>query len=268
MRLHQALQARVKALRIAISSHNLSLEPFESVLEKICKEFKAWEIIAEYEHSLPKIKSELQVAIDSYDIRFSIHSPLSDINIASLNENLRKASINELRKGIEISSMLGIELFTFHAGLLSPLGVLAVEKVRDVNKKSIKEISRFGEEYSINLALENFPKHSWCLCQSYDEIAETIEGTGINICFDVGHAFTTGEIENFLCNHERIANVHLHDNYGGRDIHLPLGKGRIDFKTIVPKLLKVYKGDLVIEAGSISEGVKGREFLERIISSQ
>lgn len=36
--------------------------------------------------------------MNSYDIKYSIHSPITDLNIASLNKSIQKASINEIKK--------------------------------------------------------------------------------------------------------------------------------------------------------------------------
>jgi len=73
-------------------------------------------------------------------------------------------------------------------------------------------------------------------------------------------------IEDFLVHKERFANVHVHDNMGERDQHLPVGDGNIDFKQVL-KQLSGYDGRYVIEARSLNEAVVSRDRLQHIFSS-
>ena len=44
--------------------------------------------------------------------------------------------------------------------------------------------------------------------------------------------------------------VHLHDNDGHRDLHLPIGTGRIDWDRFIPRLKGVYDGTVTMEVFS------------------
>lgn len=44
---------------------------------------------------------------------------------------------------------------------------------------------------------------------------------------------------------DRITHVHLHDNHGKRDEHLPLGKGSVDFEYIAKTLRKIKYSDTI-----------------------
>jgi sugar phosphate isomerase/epimerase len=44
---------------------------------------------------------------------------------------------------------------------------------------------------------------------------------------------------------DRLAHVHMHDNHGKEDEHLPLGKGKIDFPEVI-RLLKDINYDRTI----------------------
>jgi sugar phosphate isomerase/epimerase len=44
--------------------------------------------------------------------------------------------------------------------------------------------------------------------------------------------------------------MHLHDNNGLADLHLPLGAGKINWKNTVPQIRKVYDGTVTIEVFS------------------
>ena len=62
---------------------------------------------------------------------------------------------------------------------------------------------------------------------------------------------------------DRISHVHIHDNMGKKDEHLPLGKGTIDWKLVMEKLSD-YKGIFVTEMSSVEEGIQSLEFLRKL----
>jgi sugar phosphate isomerase/epimerase len=62
---------------------------------------------------------------------------------------------------------------------------------------------------------------------------------------------------------DRISHVHIHDNVGKKDEHLPLGKGTINWKQVMDKLSD-YKGIFVTEMSSIEEGIQCLEFLRKL----
>ena len=72
------------------------------------------------------------------------------------------------------------------------------------------------------------------------ELYQDLMNQGVGFCFDVGHqaAFSHVSFASWLDNlGEFMAQLHLHDNHGIQDEHLPLGKGKIDF----PMLFKYLK---------------------------
>ena len=62
---------------------------------------------------------------------------------------------------------------------------------------------------------------------------------------------------------EKISHIHIHDNMGKKDEHLPLGKGTIDWKHVMKKLSD-YKGIFVTEMSSVEEGIESLEFLRKL----
>lgn len=78
----------------------------------------------------------------------------------------------------------------------------------------------------------------------------------LNLTLDIGHGqLLTNEnrgYEFIECFPEKIKHIHLHDNRGGDserdDLHLPPGKGTIDFKRIFKELRRIgYDGTVTLE---------------------
>jgi sugar phosphate isomerase/epimerase len=99
-----------------------------------------------------------------------------------------------------------------------------------------------------------------------EELLPLLEGFDLGICLDIGHAYTTGTIDDFLRHKDRVINVHIHDNLGDRDAHLPIGEGSIDFKKVL-RGLSGYQGRYVIEARSLIDGALSRVRLQTLLSS-
>ncbi|MCE5295666.1 MAG: sugar phosphate isomerase/epimerase [Euryarchaeota archaeon] len=251
--------------RIALSSHSLAKCSVREALDAVSKDFHAWEIVGEGGHHLPSIESELNELLPSYDIECSVHTPLSDVNIGSLNPRMREAAMSEVISAIECTGRLGMNPFTLHPGFYTPLGMTDKEAAQAVTRGSIKTIDKVAKDNGVIVALENMPDMPISMITTPEEMASSIEGTEIKICLDLGHANTTGNIESYLELKELIANIHIHDNNGKYDQHLTIGNGNIDFKSFMPKL-RFYKGRYVIEARTLDGVPLSRSRLEALLS--
>lgn len=251
-------------MKIGISSPAFALQPFLETFDAVAQDFSHWEILADISQLLPDIAEEFKEHAPSYDMEYSIHAPFNDLNLASLNPELRALAIKYVEDAIKIAVDLGITLVSLHPGHLSPSGVYELDKVHKANLKSIREIAKFASKYSITLALENMPMKHWTLGNSTEEILGMIDDTQLGMCFDVGHAFIQNEIDGFLGNIDRIYNVHIHDNNGRRDEHLVLGEGAIDIQDVIRRLNGGYRGTVIIESNNLPEGVKSRKYLEKL----
>ena len=254
-------------MKIGISSPAFALEPFASVFDKVAGAFEVWELVADLEQLLPAISEEIRERAPSYDIEYQVHAPFNDLNPAALNPELRKLAIRYLKETITTAANLGIELTTLHPGHLCPSGVYDVDKVRKANLASLREIAAFADDHGVTLALENMPIKHWTLGNTVDELLGMITGTSLGLCFDIGHAHIMNEVDNFLANTDRIYNVHIHDNKGRRDEHLVLGEGTLALPTIVTRLTDNYSGNIIIESNNFEEGLKSKEYLEKVMKS-
>ena len=72
------------------------------------------------------------------------------------------------------------------------------------------------------------------------EIARGVDDPRLGLCLDVGHANTvvskTPPADWLAPMLPDLRHVHLHDNHGALDEHLPLGAGTIDFAPILAVL--------------------------------
>jgi sugar phosphate isomerase/epimerase len=252
---------------IAISIPSLSLIDFRIALAQVGKEFSAWEIVAEGKHYLPDIEKEFLDATSSFEIDFSVHAPLSDVNIGSLNPRARELSVLEVCETIRVAGRMNIDLCTIHPGFFGPMGMLDKPAVINKTRESLAVIEEVAQDSGVRVALENMPNMGMIMMgRSPGELLTLLEGLELGICLDIGHAHTAGTIDDFLRLKDRVINVHMHDNLGDRDAHLPIGEGKIDFKKVLLDL-SGYDGRYVIEARNLTEGVLSRDRMQTLLAS-
>lgn len=229
--------------------------------------FEAWEIIPEGKH-LKKDYSKVRELAESYDLSFVVHAPFSDLNIASLNEGIREASLSQIFKSIELADFLEAKLINIHPGRLSPLGMVFREKAWEVNLESIGRILEFASQHDVRVSLENTPNFTGAFCCKLEEVQEVLQHfEGLAFTLDVGHANTSGKIEKFIeVLKAKLCHVHLHDNSGSDDTHAEIGKGNIDFKKVLRRLKKIdYRDFFTIEVTGEEEAFRSRERLEELM---
>jgi len=250
---------------IGVSCPQFCLIDPEKMMDEISKHFDLWEIFSELEHDVIQFSSRFNKIKGSYKMSYSVHAPICDINIAALNEKIRKASLEETRKTMEHANRMGVKMITIHPGVYST----SLDNVREFSiewaKISLKEIERYAAEYGITAAIENMPSFRIMMGQTPQELLELIDGTDLKICFDIGHANTIGKIDDFIdAFGSRIANIHIHDNMGKNDDHMTIGDGTIDFVSVLKKL-KRYKGNYIIESRSLDSAVVSKKRLEALL---
>ncbi|MBQ3736988.1 MAG: sugar phosphate isomerase/epimerase [Candidatus Methanomethylophilaceae archaeon] len=251
--------------RIGVSSPSFCAYPYEDVLEGISKIFSHWEIVSEADHYLPMIGLSLESMMKSYDLTYSIHAPFNDINIASLNESVREMSVIELIKIMNMASELDIKTVTIHPGLYSMVVSGLEDRSIMAAKRSLRTLDRMAQECGVRLCVENMPGFRFFLGQTAEQMSELLEGTNLPICLDIGHANTTGQLNEIIDTlGNRIVNVHIHDNDGKQDQHLTIGEGTIDFDDCL-KRLSSYGGRYIIECKTLESGSESQDRLSRLL---
>jgi len=251
---------------IAISSPHLSRWDFTYALGRVAEHFQAWEIVAEGKHFLRDICDTFLELAPSFDLEYSIHAPLSDVNIGAINPRMREAALNEVLEAINYAHRMNVDLVTVHPGFMSPLSVLDRDTAVRSTKESLKAIDALGRELGVRIALENMPEMPASMAKVPEELLEFMQGTEMGVCFDIGHANTVGNIPDFLSVKDRFINMHVHDNVGDKDRHMVIGDGNIDFRRWIGAF-RPYRGRYVIEARELELSLVSRDRLRGFLAS-
>ncbi len=222
--------------------------------------FSGWEVIAEGPQKLNKdLISLMEYAESSYGLGISVHAPFSDLNIASLNAPIWQETLRQIEAVIEGLADYA-HIFVIHPGYVSSLATFCPEKALDKNKQALIRLAQYAQECQVTATVENMVNEDFLLGRFPHEIEE-MRPDGLGFTFDVGHANTADVIDSFL--KLKIDHVHLHDNNGLSDEHLPLGVGNINWKQTM-QAFRRYKGIFVLEARTLDEGIQSLNYLKHI----
>ena len=173
------------------------------------------------------------------------------LNIASLDENIRKNSLDMIISNIDFCKDIGAQLYTIHPGFLS----LPVPKA-DFNKsnydfdfdttyvadrseafdkmlKSLKKISNYAKKKQMNIAIEtegSNQKKNYLIMQEPKEYKKLFKEIPENLFvnFNLPHTYFASSYFNFSMNNfikflnKRIIAIEISDNDGFNDQHKPL----------------------------------------------
>ncbi len=254
----------MKIKNLSFSSRTIADDPYKWAYELENIGYSGWEIVQDGPHSLNnKNLKILEEICDTTNLELTIHLPFSDMNLACLNDGIHREIIRQLIQDLEIASEY-IEMAVIHPGHYSPYGAQVPSVAWKRNIESLQIISDAGEEMGIRIAVENMPDVMQIMGRSPREMIEILDSVNrdnIYMTFDVGHANTNGNIDEFIsmC-FKRIKHVHIHDNMGKWDEHLPIGKGNIDWKNIIKKLPDNCM--LVTEMGDLEDGIESVSYLK------
>jgi sugar phosphate isomerase/epimerase len=230
--------------------------------------YDGWEISADGNYRLDDRENLARIldVIGSTRLGVTVHAPFTDLNLASLNYPIYRESIRQLKQCVEAAAAL-TDRVTIHPGYLSPAGRLVPGKVWELHKSALAEIGAFAVDVGVLVCLENMINIDDFLCRMPEELfgmTESLEGIGVTL--DVGHAHTVGRVDDFLARIREVRHLHLHDNHGDHDAHLPLGWGSIDWARAGRIIREGYRGICVVEGrnlaeAGISRGAFGRWFV-------
>lgn len=196
------------------------------------------------------------------------------VSSADLTESIRKASVTEMKRSLSVAAKLGAEKVVLHPPMISGMGAFVPDRARTYAFEFLSEMVELSEALRVTICLENMmPRNNFGVEPAeLDTIFRRFPS--LQFTFDTGHA-NLGEngkvrfqelVKQFG---ERIGHVHLSDNRGVYDEHLPLGSGNIDFKRLADDLQSLkYKGTVTFEVFDDDRKmlVESREYWKKLVS--
>jgi len=183
----------------------------------------------------------------------SFHAPFADaIDISAADPAQRTVAVHELLTACDAAAVLGAQYVVIHPGP-ERAGKPAPQEWRqrmDTAANSLNEVARHCRDLGLTLLLENMLPHlMFGHTSDILFLLGAIRETNVGTCLDTGHAFLSRDLRTVvhkLSGHLRM--LHVNDNLGDRDDHLPPGEGAIDWISLIRQLRQWnFHGPLVLE---------------------
>ncbi|MGB2705979.1 MAG: sugar phosphate isomerase/epimerase family protein [Candidatus Omnitrophota bacterium] len=218
------------------------------------------EEIDNYDHL---ITARIKTFVKKNRFPLRLHAPITDIDYSRIHATI--SSMQSLyNKIFKLCKALDIDAVVAHAEFNRNAEFPVVKQFE--NAVSLWRILNAGlSVHDIHLNIEN---HSEVEPDYLIGIMEKIGSPYFGMCVDIGHSNAFGKIEMkaWLGKYPAgsIREVHLADNAGDDDTHLPLGEGNVDFPAFFEALEA--RRDVcvfVLEPRDIREAQKSLSFLRK-----
>ena len=183
----------------------------------------------------------------------SFHAPFADrIDITALDPTAREASVAEVILACEAAARLGCTHVVLHPGPEREGRPPEAEFLRHMHHAadSLNRVAARCCQLGVKLLLENMLAHLlFGHVRDMMYLLGEIHTCEVGTCLDTGHAHLARELDiviQKLSGHLKM--VHVNDNNGHRDDHLPPGDGGIDWTWFLRELRRAdFHGVLVLE---------------------
>jgi sugar phosphate isomerase/epimerase len=222
---------------------------------------------------LAKQKNQILTLLKKYHMFALGHMPWW-AELGSPHTAVRSAWVAEGKRAINIAQQLGCRLITFHSHSRGMIKVVphAKKALLDAYVCSLRELVRYAKIHKIMVLFENAAeKGEITAFKDFKYIVDHVPGLCVNV--DIGHAALFGGTKN-ICTYirtfrDRLFHIHAHDNNGKYDEHLPIGRGKINYRKVVKELKQIgYDKSITLEvfARDRKQAKKSADRLEKLFA--
>ncbi|MBU2548736.1 MAG: sugar phosphate isomerase/epimerase [Proteobacteria bacterium] len=167
--------------------------------------------------------------IEAGGLRPSAHGPFFDLCPGASDPRILDVTRKRLGRALETAAWFEPAHIVYHPDYEEIRHAGRYSEWLETSIETWRPLARRARELGILLVLENtYESGPDPLAPLLAELAPE----GVGFCFDVGHSLAFGRtplLEWLDLLGPYLSALHLHDNPGGRDDHLPIGAGRVDF---------------------------------------
>lgn len=164
--------------------------------------------------------------------------------IGSPLRELRACAVEIIERYLDAFVEIGCDKVTIHSNW--PPSLFSEDEGVEFQTESIQNILDFASDAGVKILLEP-------LGTPYDHAGNIDRILALNeeLYFhaDIGHLniFDREPVEYLRRYKDKLMHVHMHDNNGSDDLHLPIGSGTIDWDHLLSSLNIFYDGTITLE---------------------
>jgi sugar phosphate isomerase/epimerase len=241
-------------------SRKLTSELLAQISEHGFSELEVFCSRAHFDYGSKQEIQALKSALEANRITLSsLHAPTSKdmsatresgtpLSICEVERVRRIEAMDEFKRALDVSEELPFSRMVLHMGGSRET---ADPRKRDAAFSSLEHLVLHAHHAGVTLAVENTTSEMGDPAYLRAFVDET-RLTGLRFNFDIGHAnLADGPADerlekSFVPLRDLVASVHLHDNHGDKDEHLPPYDGSIDWSAAIPLLKSSPSEDLPV----------------------
>lgn len=209
---------------------------------------------------------ETAKVLGEHGISCTVHAPFMDLSPGGVDRTVRAVTKDKLKKTVEMANILGAMAAVCHPGYDKWRFDGHLEIWLEGSIDTWEEVLPVAGE-RLPVLLENIFEEEPL---SFIELFRYFKDKNLFFCFDSGHfnLFSKLPLEGWLLPlKDRLREMHLHDNHGSRDDHLPIGQGSFPFREL-RGFLKGHNGDMILtaEIHRESDALEGIKNLKEYVS--
>lgn len=198
--------------------------------------FDYLELCLDPPHGLPEALkpglADVQSALSGEGLKLPVVHLPTFVWLADVYPSIREASLTEVFKGLDLAAEVRAKKAVLHPGYLTGLMTFIPDIGKGYASESLEKILEKAALIGITVCLENMFPRAGSMYRPEDFRDVLQRNSGLMMTLDLGHAnirAPKGQTAAFVkVAHGRIGHVHIGDNNGLEDDHLPVGTGRVD----------------------------------------
>jgi sugar phosphate isomerase/epimerase len=194
-----------------------------------------------------------------------VHGPFLDLNPGSRDQKIKDCTYERFISAFEFCRKLKADHIVLHSGFDPIFYKDANDLFLGLSIPVWKETVKAAESKKITIALENSIDPDPAVVTG---LLKEIKSPSFEACFDAGHYYAFGKMSPFDAlkwyPDGSIGEIHLSDNKGDFDTHLPLGEGDIDFGRLLKEVWKKGRDPIITSEPHSREDIERN--LEYLIS--
>ncbi|MBM2837493.1 MAG: Xylose isomerase domain protein barrel [Deltaproteobacteria bacterium] len=162
-------------------------------------------------------------------LSITFHAPYLDMSPGSPDLKIRAVVLERMNQVMDMAEIAGPSAIVVHGGYdkwrFDGNMDMWLKNSLEVWPSIVRRAGKMGTRLAMENVFDDIP-------EPITKLLNAIDSPHFAHCFDVGHfrLFSKVTIEEWFRQlGKRMIEVHIHDNNGGRDEHLPPGEGDIDF---------------------------------------
>ena len=167
--------------------------------------------------------------LENAGLKVTFHAPFMDLRPGALDEGIRRASLDRIRQVFDLVPVFQPLKIVCHPSFDQRYYVSCYDLWLENSVRFWRQLIPQAGDGGAVIALENVYEREPGILR---RLLEALNSDQVCFCFDTGHfnVFARAPLEDWMEQLGRfIGHLHLHDNFGKFDEHLPVGNATFPF---------------------------------------